>query len=306
MHTPHHPSRRNFLKTSALALAGTALLPDPLLAVWKRKEIMGIQLYSVRDDMRKDPLGTLKQLAAMGYRYVEHANYADRKFYGYKPLEFKKVLRGLGMKMRSGHTVLGAQHWDESKKDFTDAWKWTIEDAAIVGQKYVISPWLDERYRQTYDDLKRYMEVFNKSGALCKKSGLKFGYHNHHFEFVEQLNGRKVYDVILQNTDPTLVAQQLDTGNLYNGGVVALDIVKQYPGRFELMHVKDEIESKGGHDKYESTVLGAGIVNLQEVLDLGRKSGGTRHFIIEQEAYQGKNPMDCAREDYAVMKKWGY
>jgi len=305
MRTPHHPSRRNFLKTSTLALAGAAFMPAPFDA-WKRKEIMGIQLYSVRDDMHKDPLGTLRQLAAMGYRYVEHANYADRKFYGYPPLEFKKVLRDLDMKMLSGHTVLGAQHWDETKKDFTDLWKWTVEDAATVGQKYVVSPWLDERYRQTYDDLKRYMEVFNKSGALCQQSGMKFGYHNHHFEFAERLNGQTVYDIILKNTDPKLVTQQLDTGNLYNGGVIAIEVARQYPGRFELMHVKDEILSNGGHDKYESTVLGAGIVNVKELLDFGREAGGTRHFTIEQEAYQGKSPLDCAKENFQVMKKWGY
>lgn len=267
---------------------------------------MGIQLYSIRDDMKKDPLGSLKQLAGMGYKYVEHANYADRKFYGYTPLEFKKVLSDLGMKMLSGHTRLDPVHWDESKKDFTDVWKKTVEDAAIVGQKYVISPWINEQYRKTYDDLKGYMDVFNKCGELCKKSGMKFGYHNHHFEFADKLNNIKVYDIIMQNTDPKLVAQQLDTGNLYNGGAAAIDIVKQYPGRFELMHVKDETASVSGPDKYESTILGNGIANIKDVVDLGRKSGGTRHFIIEQEAYQGKSPMDCAKEDYKIMKMWGY
>ena len=70
--------------------------------------------------------------------------------------------------MKSGHTVMGKAHWDESKKDFTDAWKYTVEDAATCGQQYVISPWLDDSYRKTTDDLKRYMEVFNKSGELCK------------------------------------------------------------------------------------------------------------------------------------------
>jgi sugar phosphate isomerase/epimerase len=111
---------------------------------------------------------------------------------------------------------------------------------------------------------------------------------------------------MLKNTDPNLVMQQLDTGNLYNGGAKAIDIVKAYPGRFKSMHVKDEILSAGGHEKYESTILGAGIVDLKNVIDLGRKSGGTKHFIIEQEAYQGKKPIDCVREDLAIMKKWGY
>src|SRR5437773_1285084 len=124
--------------------------------------------------------------------------------------------------MRSGHTVMGRQHWDESKKDFTDAWKYTVEDASKVGQDYVISPWLDESYRKNYDDLKKYMEVFNKSGELCKKSGMRFGYHNHDFEFKEKLNGEKV------------------------------------------------------------------------------------HYIIEQESYQGKSPLQCAKEDLGIMKSWGY
>ena len=97
--------------------------------------------------------------------------------------------------------------------------------------------------RKTADDLKRYMEVFNKSGELCKKSGMKFGYHNHAFEFSEKLDGKTVYDIMLQNTDPDLVIQQLDIGNLYNGGAKAIDIVRQYPGRFQSMHVKDEIKS---------------------------------------------------------------
>ena len=298
-------SRRNFLKSSTMIIAGSALLPKKLF-VPAAGELMGIQLYSVRDDMKKDPLATLKQLAGIGYKHVEHANYVNRKFYGYSATEFKKILGDLGLNMPSGHTVMGKQHWDSSKNDFTDEWKWTVEDAAVLGQKIVISPWLDASLRQNYDDMKRYMEVFNKSGELCKKSGMKFGYHNHDFEFSQKLNDVMVYDIILQNTDPSLVAQQLDIGNMYNGGAKALDIMKKYPGRFESMHVKDEIKASGGNEKYESTILGKGIVPVKEVIDLGRKSGGTIHFIIEQESYQGKTPIECAKEDYAMMKKWGY
>jgi sugar phosphate isomerase/epimerase len=301
-------SRRKFLKSGALALAGTSLMSRDLLAAYATKEITGVQLYSVRDDMKKDPAGTLQQLAKMGYKYVEHANYVDRKFYGYSATEFKKLLDGLGLLMPSGHTVMRKQHWDEAKKDFTDEWKYTVEDAATVGQQYVISPWLDESLRKTYDDFKAYMDVFNKSGELCKKSGMKFGYHNHDFEFSTQLNGKKLFDLILQNTDSSLVAQQLDIGNMYHAGGIALDIVKQYPGRFELMHVKDEIKSAKGEmgGNYESTVLGKGVIPVKEVIDLGRKSGGTRYFIIEQESYQGQAPLDSMKQDLAMMKKWGY
>src|SRR5688572_6309563 len=301
-------SRRNFIKNTAFAFAGGSLLSKIPFAHPKDEEIVGIQLYSVRADMTKDPLGTLKQLAAMGYKNVEHANYNNRKFYGYTPVEFKKILGDLGMKMPSGHTVMGNLHWDEAKKQFTDLWKYTVEDAAVVGQEYVISPWLDETLRTTADDLKKYMEVFNKSGELCKKSGMKFGYHNHDFEFSVMLDGKSVYDIMLQNTDPELVIQQLDIGNLYNGGAKAIDIVRQYPGRFQSMHVKDEIKSADNaqNHEYESTVLGKGIVNVKEVIDLGKKSGGTKHFIIEQESYQGRTPIDAVKEDLEVMKKWGY
>ena len=107
------------------------------------------------------------------------------------------------------------------------------------------------------------------------------------------------------NTDPNLVIQQLDIGNLYNGGAKAIDVVKQYPGRFQSMHVKDEILAKEGKEKYESTILGAGIVGVKEVIDAGRQNG-TVHFIIEQESYQGKGPVECMKEDFEIMKKWGY
>ena len=301
-------SRRTFIKRSALAVAGSSLLSRVSFANtnMKNKELVGIQLYSVRADMGKDPLGTLKQLASMGYKHVEHANYVNRKFYGYAPTEFKKILDDLGMKMPSGHTVLGSQHWDTTKKEFTDSWKYTVEDAAIMGQQYVISPSLNPALRKDKDGLLSFMEVFNKSGELCKKSGMKFGYHNHDFEFSENLGGEMLYDIMMKNTDAKLVIQQLDIGNLYNGGANAADIVKKYPGRFSSIHVKDEIKASEGNEKYESTILGAGIVNTKDVIDMVRKNSKNVHYIIEQESYQGKTPLDCAKEDLAIMKKWGY
>lgn len=302
-------SRRAFLKNGGLAFAGSTVLSNKIFAANKSGELLGIQLYSIRDDMKKDPLGSLKQLAAMGYKNVEHADYVDRKFYGYQASEFKKVLDDMGLKMPSGHTVMSAKDWDENKKDFTDKWKQTIEDAATAGQQYVVSPWLDESLRKNYDDLLGFLQLFNKCGELCKKSGMKFGYHNHDFEFMFSLNNKLIYDIILANTDPSLVAHQLDIGNMYGAGGRAEKIIAKHPGRFELMHVKDEIkadkkgEMEGG---YESTVLGKGVIPVKQILDLAKKSGGTTQFIIEQESYQGKTPIDCAKEDLVVMKKWGY
>jgi len=299
-------SRRTFLKNTGMLITASSLFSDKLFEAAKKKGLLGIQLYSVRDDMTKDPLVTLKQLADMGYKNVEHANYINRKFYGYSATEFRKILDGLGMKMPSGHTVMSPKHWDDAKKDFTDSWKYTVEDAAVMGQQYVISPSMTADARKNYDDLLKFMEVFNKSGELCQKSGMKFGYHNHDFEFSEKLNGETLYDIILKNTDGKLVMQQLDIGNLYNGGAKAIDWVKKYPGRFESLHVKDEILASGGNEKYESTILGAGIVNVKEVIEIVRKNSKNVHYIIEQESYQGKTPLDCAKEDLSIMKKWGY
>lgn len=300
-------SRRAFLKNGALTVAGAALFPRPIFAMPPANEITGLQLYSVRDAMNTDARGTLGQLAAIGYKYVEHAGYGNRKFYGFAAADFKKLLDGLGLKMPSGHTVLGMHHWDEGKKDFTDEWKHILEDASTAGMQYVISPALEEEYRKSYDKLLHLLDIFNKCGELCKKSGLGFGYHNHNFEFENTLNGQKLYDIILQKTDPALVVHQLDMGNMYGAGGRGLDIIKKYPNRFLSMHVKDEIKTdKGEMNGYESTVLGKGVLPVKEIIDAGRKNGGTKLFIIEQESYQGKPPIDCAKEDLAVMKKWGY
>jgi sugar phosphate isomerase/epimerase len=258
--------------------------------------------------MVTDPVGTLKKLYDAGYRHVEHANYINRKFYGYDAKEFKKVLSDIDLQMPSGHTVMTAQDWDTSKGDFTDKWKYTIEDAATVGQRYVISPWLDESLRTDMDALKRFMDQMNKCGELCKAHGMKFGYHNHNFEFKTKIGDGDLYDYILKNTDPNLVAQQIDIGNMLGAGGVASDLLKKYPGRFELMHVKDEIKSdtKGNMDGYDSTILGQGVMHTKEIVKAARKIGGTSQFIIEQESYQGKDPIDCVKIDLQMMKKWGF
>lgn len=299
-------SRRTFIRTSAIAAAGTFILRDKIMAAPKAKGMVGLQLYSVRDEMTKDALGTLKEVAAQGWKYVEHANYVDGKFYKYTPKEFRKILDDLGLSMISGHTVFAKEHWDDKKKDFSDGWKKLVDDAASQGQKYVVSPWMDEAMYKTYDDFKKTVDIFNKCGDLCNKKGMKFGYHNHDFEFKYMLNNQKLFDIFMTSIDPGKVVVQLDTGNLYNGGAVALDVVKQYPGRWENIHVKDEIAAKEGNEKYESTIVGEGIVNVKEVIDLATKVGGAQVYIVEQESYQGKKPLDCMKINLEVMTKWGY
>lgn len=300
-------SRRIFIKNTSLAVAGAALLSDQLFASPKKIERLGLQLYTIRDAMKSDPKGSLTKVADMGFVHVEHANYVDRKFYGYTAKEFKKLLSDLSLQMPSGHSVMKADDWDASRKDFTDKWKYTVEDAAEVGQRYIMSPWLDESLRTDKDALKRFMDQFNKCGELCKKSNITFGYHNHNFEFTTMMGDGTLYDFILNNTDPSLVAQQFDIGHL-GANATPLDILKKYPGRFELMHVKDIVKNDSFKEDggYESTTLGDGILPVKDILKLARKIGGTSQFIIEQEQYQGKDPFDCSKIDLQKMKKWGY
>ena len=304
-------SRRKFLQNTSMALMGLSLKPSVLWSskdvMAKQKMLIGIQLYSVREDMKKDPLGTLTALAKMGYTQVEHANYVNEKFYGWKAKDFRKVLDDLGLHMPSGHTVMSPKHWDASKKQFTDVWKKTVDDAATMGQQYVISPSIEEEARSSYDGLMKLIDQFNKSGDLCKANGMKFGYHNHNFEFTEKLNGELMYDLILKNCDPDKVIQQLDFGNLFGAGARGADWIKKYPGRFASLHVKDEIKAEKGemNDGYDSTLLGDGLVDPKAVSLLAKKIGGSHHFIIEQESYQGFTPLECAKIDLDRIKTWG-
>jgi len=299
-------SRRTFIKSSSITVAGAAMLPD-ILKEKKANDILGLQLYTVRDDMKTDPAGTLKRLAAMGFKYVEHAGYHDRKFYGYSIPDFKNLLKDNGLKMESGHNPLTSKYWDKTTNDFTQEWKYTIEDAAAVGLKYMISPGVDESMCSSMDDFKLFMEMHNKTGELCKKAGAHFAFHNESYEFNHSLNGTVLYDLLLQLTDKSLVAQQIDIGNMYEPGGRPLYYLKKYPGRFLLMHVKDELkrDSPGTDGRvYENTLLGKGVIDVKEVVDYARKTG-TKYFIIEQEEYQGKAPLDCAKEDFEKMKGWG-
>lgn len=298
-------SRRTFVKSGAMIALGATILPRSVFAAIPQKAEVGLQLYSVRDDMKNDPKGSLKKLSGMGYKVVEHAGYSDRKFYGFEPSEFKKILEDLGLKMYSGHVDFGMQAWDASKNDFTDTWKHTVEDAAFMGQKFVITPELAEKAQKDYDTLMKVIDLWNKCGALCQKYGMKFGYHD---DFSEDavLNNMKLYDIIMKYSDPDLTIQQFDIANLYNAaGTSPIDTIKKYPGRFPSLHVKDVLQEKNKENSHDSTILGKGVLDVKDVLPLAVKNGSWL-MIIEQEAYQNESPMDCAKDDLAAMKKWGY
>src|SRR5664279_1376589 len=298
-------SRRTFVKSSAMVALGAAILPRSVFSSLAEQTVVGLQLYSVRDDMQKDPKGSLKKLADMGYKVVEHAGYADGKFYGFTPVEFKKILGDLDLKMYSGHVDFGMKAWDASKKDFTDTWKKTVEDAAFMGQKFVLTPELADEAQKDYDTLLKVIDLWNKCGQLCQKYGMKFGYHDD-FNANAVLNNMGIYDIIMKYSDPKLTVQQYDIANLYNAaGTDPMDIIKKYPGRFPSLHVKDVLKEKNSEDRHDSTILGKGVLNVKDVVELAVKNGAWL-LIIEQEAYQNESPMDCVKDDLAAMKNWGY
>jgi sugar phosphate isomerase/epimerase len=298
-------SRRTFVKSGAMAVLGAAILPRSVFAFNAQKATVGLQLYTIRDDMSSDPKGSLKKISDMGYKVVEHAGYADRKFYGFAPAEFKKILADLGLTMYSGHVDFGMHAWDASKNDFTDKWKQTVEDAAFMGQKYVITPELADNARKDYDTLLKVIDLWNKCGQYCQKQGMEFGYHDDFFEDVV-LNNMKLFDIIMKYSDPKMTIHQFDIANLYNAaGTDPRDVIKKYPGRFVSLHVKDVLKERNKENMHDSTILGKGVLNVKDVLPLAIQNGAWL-LIIEQEAYQNESPMDCSKDDLAAMKKWGY
>src|SRR6195952_3248774 len=220
-------SRRNFLKASGTLAIGSMLLPDFARAEQNGKAVndIGLQLYTVRKEMLEDNVGTLKKIAGLGYKEIESAGSDKGSYYGLKPSEIKKITKDLGMTLRSGHV-----HYDNK-------WQQTIDEAVESGQEYLIVSVMPTN-GQTVDNYKKVADVFNKGGEACKKSNIIFGYHNHDSEF-EKDNGKVLYDVLLENTDPQFVKMEMDLGWVIVTGNDPLAYFEKYPGRFPLWHLKD-------------------------------------------------------------------
>lgn len=276
-------SRRRFLRTSGAFAAGSVLLPGILQAAKRNAaKDVGVQLYTVRKEMLEDNMGTLKKLAALGYKEIESAASAKGYYYGFKPAEIKKVCNDLGMTLRSGHV-----HFD-------DKWQQTIDDAKEAGQEYVIVSSMPSS-GQTVDNYKSVADAFNKAGEAAKKSNLSFGYHNHDFEF-EKENGKTLYDVLVENTDPKYVNLEMDLGWVIVTGNDPMAYFAKYPGRFPLWHLKDM-----DMQKKHSVEFGKGGLDIKKMLAAAKKSG-MKYFFVEQEEYS-TTPFDALAYNYDYLKK---
>ncbi|HYK44408.1 MAG TPA: sugar phosphate isomerase/epimerase [Parafilimonas sp.] len=289
-------TRRTFIKSTTFASA--ALLVKPSVLNFNHSYI-GLQLYTVRDQMAKDPQGTLEQVAKIGFNSIECAGYAKEKFYGMDSTQFSALLKNTGLIMPSAHYRLGL----EKEKDGTDTqgtilhdWQRAVDDAAAVGVKYMVCAWLSETERGGIDHYKEMAGQFNTAAETCKKAGIQFCYHNHDFEFVEQ-NGQLPYDVLLANTDKDLVKLELDLYWVTKAGHDPVQIFETHPHRFPLWHVKD-MDSTPKHD---FTEVGNGTIDFKRIFKFSGKAG-LQYFFIEQDKCPG-SPFDSITKSITYLKQ---
>lgn len=237
------------------------------------KKDIALQLYSLRDDIKKDYAGTIKKAGEMGFTAVEAASYGDGKFYEKTPEEFKADIEAAGMKVLSSHTTKPLSEKELASKDFSESLKWwdeAIKAHKAAGMKYIVAPWMD--VPKTLKDLQTYCEYYNEIGKRCKENGISFGYHNHAHEF-QKVEDKVMYDYMLKNTNPEYVFFQMDVYWVVRGQQSPVDYFNKYKGRFALLHIKDNKE------------LGqSGMVGFDAIFK-NTDAAGVKHLIVEVEKY---------------------
>src|SRR6188768_1526414 len=268
--------RREFIKTSAFAAAGVLSLPSFLAAgrTLKKSKAIGLQLYSLRDIIGADPKGVLQKVASFGYKELEAYSYKDGKIFGMPYAEFGTFVKSLGMKVTSGHYGL----------DMLEGatWQQAVNDAKAIGMDYMVCPYINDKDRTSIDDYKKIIAKLNAAGEVCNKSGIRFGYHNHAFEF-ETLEGQIPYDLMLKELDPKKVGMEMDIFWVVNAGKDPFKYFSEYPGRFEQWHVKDMDKT----DRNRNADIGAGTIDWKAIFAKA-KQAGLKNFYLEQESYPGE------------------
>ncbi|MBL8203811.1 MAG: sugar phosphate isomerase/epimerase [Blastocatellia bacterium] len=275
-------TRRTFLQTAALATAGSALMTMPETTFAKKIKAVGIQLYTVRAEMAKDFEGTLKAVAALGYKEFEFAGYNNKT-----PQEVKALLANLGVTAPSAHFPIAAFEKDLNK---------TIDTAKAVGHKILICPFLMPNERKTLDDYRRVCSILNRAGEACRAAGIQLGYHNHDFEFKE-LEGKLPMDLMLAECDKNLVKIELDLGWMTYAGKDPLVYFAKHPGRFISFHVKD----MNPNTKEITVELGRGNVDFKRIFAKS-KQAGVKHYFVEQDR-STMSPLESIKISMEYLKK---
>lgn len=246
----------------------------------------GLQLYTLRDDLPKDPKGVLKQVAGFGYKQVEGFEGPKGLWWGMKHKEFKTYLDEIGLTMISSHC--------DTSKNFDRK----AAEAAEIGMKYLLAPWVGPQ--KTLDDYKKIADNFNKLGDVCKKNGIRFAYHNHGYSFTE-MEGQFPQDIFMQNTNPDTVDFEMDIYWVVVPGQDPIVWLQKYPNRFRLCHVKDRMKTAAPGEENASTEVGAGSIDFKKILKAA-KATGMEYYIVEQERYDGSTPLKSAEASANYMK----
>lgn len=265
-------TRRKFIINTGLA--ATAVLALPSLAFTMNKKEIGLQLYTLRDELPKDVKLTLEKVAAYGYTTVETYGFSIKdQFWGLSPVELKKILDQNNLKAISGHYNLGSFLYDGNTVELIAA----IEAAKILKNEFLTVPWVDEHFRAGIENYKKIAARLNEAAKMCKKAGLKLAYHNHDFEF-QKHNGITGYEILLKETDKDLVYFELDLYWVVRSGNDPLKIFKDNPGRFKMWHVKDMDKE----NQALNTEVGSGSIDFKPFFAAAKQSGMV-HFFVEQE-----------------------
>jgi len=242
---------------------------------------IGIQLYTVRRDLARDVEGTLARLAEIGFREVEFAGYPQGT-----GASLRAILDRHRLTAPSSHVSLQATRID---------WERTLDEAATVGQRYIVVAWLDAGERKTIDDWKRIAALFNRAAETAQTWKIRFAYHNHDFEFAA-IDGKLGYDVLLAETDPKLVGFEMDLYWITKGGKDPLEYFAKYPGRFPMLHIKDmDATARKGFAE-----VGKGIIDFKRIFKRARQAG-VKHYFYEQDVTPG-SPFESAQVSYDYLK----
>ncbi|MBY5956835.1 sugar phosphate isomerase/epimerase [Membranicola marinus] len=288
-------NRRQFLKQAGLLTGGLATIPALSYSCQSRQNTYpqpGLQLFTVREAMDKDPEAALARVAELGYKEMETASYSpDSGFYGMDIDRFREVLKRNGLNSPSGHYGFGAP---DKPGSILGTWEVAVEDASKLGIKYMVCPMLSYDDRQTLDDYKFAADAFNKAGETCKSAGIQFCYHNHAFEF-DKIDGQVPYDILLNATDPDLVKMEIDIYWVRKAGLDPVAMINAHPGRFPLWHVKDMDDTP---DQGFAEV-GHGVIDWTEIFPLADKSG-LEYYFVEQDRTAG-SPFDSIKKSITYL-----
>lgn len=278
--------RRQFLTAIGLAAVGSQLGCAAAGAGAspgrRRLKRVGIQLYTLRDDAKRDLEGTLVNIARTGYKEVELLDSMNN--FGMPPAQLRAVLDRNGLTAPSTHADTG----------IFDNLQPHIDAATILGHQYLIVASLPDAEKLGLDDYRRWADRFNEAGARAQRSGIRLGFHDEPLDF-RDMNGTTPYDVFVQRADPSTVALQLDTGNAAVGGKDPLIYMQRYGPRYSLFHIKDAPAIGASRD----TELGKGVVDFRRLLPM-IDNIDQKHLYVEQESYPGA-PLDSVRRDYQYI-----